>query len=153
VSKLSSLRAVQRGVNNKPTIKGKRERERDHHPATTIEGDRERDILALRGTLSVSFYRHGGGCWVVGGWVSLSFSLSVSFYVFEGPAKTLAETLVMLPGLAHSHSAGEGRLRKLIVRFLSAYSEGETERPPPNHPDLNDWKGTEREIPTQPRLP
>ena len=51
----------------------------------------------------------------------------------------------MLPGLAHSHSAGEGRLRKLIVRFLSAYAEGETERPPPNHPYLNDWKGTERE--------
>ena len=43
MSKSSSLRAVQRGVNNKPTIKGKRER--DHHPATltlTIEGDRER---------------------------------------------------------------------------------------------------------------
>ena len=33
--------------------------------------------------------------------LSLSFSLSVSFYVLEGPAKTLAETLVMLPGLAH----------------------------------------------------
>ena len=77
--------------------------------------------------------------------LSLSFSLSVSFYVLEGPAKTLAETLVMLPGLAHSHSAGEGRLRKLIVRFLSAYAEGETERPPPNHPYLNDWRGTERE--------
>ena len=51
----------------------------------------------------------------------------------------------MLPGLAHSHSAGEGRLRKLIVRFLSAYAEGEAERPPPNHPYLNDWRGTERE--------
>ena len=46
MSKLSSLRAVQRGVNNKPTIKGKRER--DHHPATLIlkiDGvtERERD--------------------------------------------------------------------------------------------------------------
>ena len=85
--------------------------------------------------------------------LSLSFSISASFYVLEGPAKTLAETLVMLPGLAHSHSAGEGRLRKLIVRFLSAYAEGETERPPPNHPYLNDWRGTEIEITAQPRLP
>ena len=59
--------------------------------------------------------------------------------------KHLPKFLVMLPGLAHSHSAGEGRLRKLIVRFLSAYAEGETERPPPNHPYLNDWRGTERE--------
>ena len=46
MSKSSSLRAVQRGVNNKPTIKGKRERERDHHPATLIlkiEGVTERE--------------------------------------------------------------------------------------------------------------
>ena len=81
--------------------------------------------------------------------LSLSFSLSVSFYVLEGPAKTLAETLVMLPGLAHSHSAGEGRLRKLIVRFLSAYAEGETERPPPNTLTLTIGRGQrerEREI-------
>ncbi len=47
----------------------------------------------------------------------------------------------MLPGLAHSHSAGEGRLRKLIVRFLSAYAEGETERPPPNTLTLTIGRG------------
>ena len=55
----------------------------------------------------------------------------------------------MLPGLAHSHSAGEGRLRKLIVRFLSAYAAGETERPPPNTLTLRIGRGQrerEREI-------
>ena len=57
----------------------------------------------------------------------------------------ILKRLRVAPGMAHSHSAGEGRLRKLIVRFLSAYAEGETERPPPNHPYLNDCKGTERD--------
>ena len=105
--------------------------------------------------------------------VSLSLPLSVSFYVLEGPAKTLAEVFGNAAGLgsqplrlrrsitqtdrgvsiglrtwwslslslspsvlkvrvagwwslsmSHSHSAGEGRLRKLIMRFLSAYADG-----------------------------
>ncbi len=67
--------------------------------------------------------------------VSLSLSHSM---LWKDRRKHLPKFLVMLPGLAHSHSAGEGRLRKLIVRFLPAYAEGESERPPPNHPYLND---------------
>ena len=47
----------------------------------------------------------------------------------------------MLPGLAHSHSAGEARLHKLIVRLLSPYADGETERPPPNSLTLTIGRG------------
>ena len=78
------------------------------------------------------------------GGLYLSLFLSNSMF-WKDRRKHVPKFLVMLPGLAHSHSAGEGRLRKLIVRFLSAYTEGDAERPPPNHPYLNDWRGTERE--------
>ena len=63
----------------------------------------------------------------VAGRGSLSLSLSLSLTLFlshsmfwKDRRKDLPMFLAMLSGLAHSHSAGEGRLRKLTVRFLSA---------------------------------
>ena len=61
----------------------------------------------------------------VAGRGSLSLSLSLTFFLshsmfWKDRRKDLPKFLVMLSGLAHSHSAGEGRLRKLTVRLLSA---------------------------------
>ena len=80
------------------------------------------------------------------GGLSLSLSsLSVSFYVLEGPAKTLAEVF--------GNAAGPGsqplRWRRSITQTDREVSIGLRSRrdreTTAQHPYLNDWKGTERE--------
>ncbi len=81
MSKLSSLRAVQRGVNNKPTMKEKqRERPPPSHPyLNDRRRQREREIFwrsaALFLSLSIVKVR------VAGWWVAAWWSLPLSFYI------------------------------------------------------------------------
>ncbi len=82
---------------------------------------------------------------VAGGALSLSLSLSVSFYVLEGPAKTLAEVFGNAAGLGSQPF----RWRKSITQTDREVSIGLRRRrnkeTTAQHPYLSDWKGTERE--------
>ena len=70
---------------------------------------------------------------------------SLSFYVLEGPAKILAKIFGNAVGLGSQPLRWRGSITQTDREVLSAYTKGEAERPPPNHPYLNDWRGTERE--------
>ena len=58
--------------------------------------------------------------------------------------KTLAEVFGNAAGLGSQPLRWRRSITQTDREVFSAYAEGETERPPPNHPYLNDWKGTER---------